>query len=301
LEHWQVTYVTAGTTVVMWLRGVEQQREKVAGVPQWHVESRFKERESIERKIARKRECLPHYSLSDMNDLMGVRVIVESVSCARSLAKLLKHYQPFEIGGKECFTDTPRADGYRGIHFVLRVPNRLPPPSGHDQLLEVSVELQIRSILQHQWSVLSHSDFYKQISEIPLALLARMRSLSEILHSAEVESDQLRRGRVLDECSNLIRLRLRGRVLEQLVSEGVNPREIGEKALHLLEFDQQLRRTLVSEGEEQRRGFEALESLARNSEDPSSDVLLREDLRQILRRVRAVVDPLLANVPNAVI
>jgi hypothetical protein len=227
-----------------------------------------------------------------MTDLFGVRVIVESAACARSLSRLVEDTQPFQVHTTEDFLEQARPDGYRGIHFVFRVPPRLPGRRGRSAPSTVAVECQVRTILQHQWSVLSHSEFYKHLGEIPGGLLARMRALSEILECAEVESEELRRGRVLDESLDLLRFRMRGSVIERLSDGRTDGRGVGIQALYLLEIEQQLRRTLVSDGDIQARGMETLEGLVGRGCPEELDTGTRGDLAEMLRQVRAVVQPL---------
>jgi hypothetical protein len=184
----------------------------------------------------------------------------------------------------ESFLDAPREDGYRGIHLILNVASDAPAPE------TIPVELQIRTILQHQWSVLSHSEFYKQVAEIPQSMLLRMRALGEILNCAEIESDQLRRSRIADECSRTLR-DLLAETFERLSAGPRDADMIGRLGLHLLEFDRKLRRTIVSAGDRELRAFGALESLAQRDEIPGGDPEAARQLAEIVRRVRIVVLP----------
>jgi ppGpp synthetase/RelA/SpoT-type nucleotidyltranferase len=285
-------YEAAGQTLQTWLEAVERERQRLPGTPKWHIESRLKSWGSIEHKLARKRRERPGYSIGDMTDLYGVRVIVESSACGRSLGALVKAHDGFALKEEEDFMTVRRADGYRGLHMILGVAPGLPARRGQHAPARVFIELQIRTILQHQWSVLSHSEFYKQLSEIPPGLLARMRGLSEILECAEIESEQLRRGRALDECSTRLRRRLRGKVIERLALEETDARETGLQALYLLELEQLVRRTLVSDGDEQRRALDALETLVESPRPHGAGDDDRAELSDVVRRVRAVAYPL---------
>lgn len=224
------------------------------------------------------------YGLADITDLVGVRVVVEGRACAAHMSSIVR--QMFTVREADCedFLDTPRTDGYRGIHLILDI------ESDAANRTAIPVELQVRTILQHQWSVLSHSEFYKQVAEIPQSMLLRMRSLGEILHCAEIESDQLRRGRIADECARILRDLLAG-TIERLALAPDGAAALGQFGLHLLEFDRKLRRTLVSTGDRERRAFDALESLAEADQLPGSDPDAARRLAEIVRRVRIVVMP----------
>ena len=167
------------------LEGLDARRRQIRDDrPKWLVTGRDKPRERIEEKLVRKRLARPDYREEDLTDLAGVRVVVESVECAERLAELVRRHPTFvwDEANSESFIARPRADGYRGIHLILRVRSLLPEQP------EVPVELQIRTILQHHWSELSRSEFYKKLELIPPMLLERMRTLGNVLAAAEAES-----------------------------------------------------------------------------------------------------------------
>jgi ppGpp synthetase/RelA/SpoT-type nucleotidyltranferase len=281
-------YHDAGNRVCRELEALEGRRRAYFGgyvdAP-WTITMRVKDDASISAKLQRKREQgRASYDLANLTDIVGVRAIVESRACAIHLAAIARRVFVAREADCEDFIDTPRADGYRGLHLILNVDPGAPTPG------TIPVELQIRTILQHQWSVLSHSEFYKKVAEIPQSMLLRMRALSEILNCAEIESDQLRRGRIADESSRTLRDLLVGTV-EQLAKRPPDAGAIGRLGLHLLEFDRKLRRTLVSSGDRELRAFGALESLAERDEIPGADPEAARHLAEIVRRVRIVVMP----------
>jgi len=278
--------IDAGQIVVQTLRTIAARQRSTHGVVPWTIETRVKEWQSIEAKIERKKKVDPIYAFERITDLVGVRVVVESAGSARALAHYLRCHAVFEIvdGRSEDFSTTPRQDGYRGIHLMLLVEGRLPPK------LKYSVELQIRTILQHQWSILSYSEFYKKLSEIPPSLLARMRALSDILNCAEIESEELRCTRVLDECSVELREQLSTSVLERLDSAGIDPQVIGKAALKLLELERQVRRALVSDGDSRRRAYEAICELIKDPLLVDGNQGLAKSVENVAERVRAIVE-----------
>jgi ppGpp synthetase/RelA/SpoT-type nucleotidyltranferase len=281
-------YVNVAARVQTALAGLEERRREYFGEhadARWVLTSRVKAAASIAAKLERKRrQGKAGYGAADLTDVVGVRVVVEGRACAGQVAAFMRAMFPVREPDCEDFLDTPRGDGYRGIHLILDVvpdaATRTPIP----------VELQVRTILQHQWSVLSHSEFYKQVAEIPQSMLLRMRALSEILNCAEIESDQLRRSRISDECSRTLR-DLLADTMERLSQRPDHAEQLGSLGLHLLEFDRKLRRTLVSTGDRERRAFGALESLADPREIPGGDLGIARQLAEIVKRVRIVVMP----------
>lgn len=287
-ELWPVDreyYQLAGTRVHDTIESISVQRARIQHLPGWLVtRPRLKTDNSIREKLTRKRARRPDYSATTLTDLVGVRAIVESTKAAKELAAFIRRNRLFDVREKDSeeFIEVPRADGYRGVHMVLDV-----KVASIKQVI-VPVELQIRTILQHHWSELSHSEFYKTVRDIPAHLLVRMRALSEVLNCAEIESDHLRRERILDECQRAVLGTLRVDVLENLSDGGGGKaREVGLIALEFLEFDKQLRQALVSEGPVQEVSLEAMDALTKLGErrgDCAAPVL-----RRVSDRVRAFV------------
>ena len=99
------------------------------------VEAREKHLYSIYRKMQRKRT-----SLSEIVDVYGLRVIVESVDhCYRALGVVHGAYRPMPGRFKD-YIAIPRANGYQSLHTTLFGPNGLP------------IEAQIRTRDMHRVS-----------------------------------------------------------------------------------------------------------------------------------------------------
>jgi hypothetical protein len=91
-------------------------------------------------------------ALSTMQDIAGCRAVLEGIENAESFAKSIRLELAYklspgaEFGGKN-YIETPKSDGYRSIHFVVRYK--------HPTIAKLKarrVEIQIRSLLQHQWA-----------------------------------------------------------------------------------------------------------------------------------------------------
>ena len=174
--HDRQYYECAANYVVMAINGLSRLRSDRSMAPQWLVNYRVKSDASVEEKVSRKRRFRPDYDASRLTDIAGVRVIVESCCVAKLLADHIRTSKMFHVQEKDSeeFVDAPRSDGYRGIHLILAVPVKL------ENERTVYVQLQVRTVLQHQWAELSHCDFYKSVDDIPPMLLSSMRALSGI-------------------------------------------------------------------------------------------------------------------------
>jgi putative GTP pyrophosphokinase len=92
-------------------------------------------------------------NLTQMQDIGGVRAVVNSIEDVYKLAKEYResHFE-HELIVERDYIKNPRReyiDGYRSLHLIYRYRNRYPPGKEYNGLL---VELQIRTKRQHAWA-----------------------------------------------------------------------------------------------------------------------------------------------------
>ena len=88
--------------------------------------------------------------LARMQDIGGLRAIVDTVSHVRELEKLYREPTPsfrHQLVSSKDYIGQPKTDGYRSVHLVYRYQNARTPAYNGLQL-----ELQLRSRLQHAWA-----------------------------------------------------------------------------------------------------------------------------------------------------
>ncbi len=113
------------------------------------VAQRLKRMPTIIDKLKR----YPNMKLSTMQDIGGVRAVMNSVNDVYQLAssykeKAIKKQFPHELIDEKDYIQEPRnEDGYRSIHLIFKYLNNQNP-----QYDGLRVELQIRSKLQHTWA-----------------------------------------------------------------------------------------------------------------------------------------------------
>lgn len=118
---------------------------KAAGIKNAIVAQRLKRTPSIIAKLER----FPDMQLDRMQDIGGVRAVLDSVDEVRKIHKSLvagRHKHSPVIPPKDYITH-PKQDGYRGIHQVFKYST-----TRHEELEGMLVEVQIRTKLQHYWA-----------------------------------------------------------------------------------------------------------------------------------------------------
>lgn len=125
-------------------------REKVGGYKDAIVAQRLKRLPTIIDKLKR----YPSMSLSRMQDIGGVRGIVNSIEQVRELQKQYQDKRRFthELVNEKDYIANPKSDGYRGVHLVYRYNNTLARNSKATHYKGLLLELQLRTKLQHTWA-----------------------------------------------------------------------------------------------------------------------------------------------------
>lgn len=110
------------------------------------VARRLKRMPSIIGKLQR----YPQMSLTRMQDIAGVRVIVDSIEDVTALHTALKDRKRSRhalVLPPSNYIKNPKVDGYRSLHQVFRYDSTQYP-----ELNGLRIELQIRTRLQHAWA-----------------------------------------------------------------------------------------------------------------------------------------------------
>ncbi len=119
-------------------------RGKLATISGAHADTagRVKRIGSIRKKLRR-----APYSLADMQDLAGVRAILDSMEEVRRVEAWFREGKRADrLSRCDDYIDVPKASGYRSVHLVQRYDGNSAPHQG------MKVEIQIRTRLQHIWA-----------------------------------------------------------------------------------------------------------------------------------------------------
>ena len=124
------------------------------------ISSRLKRLETVRHKLRR----LRHFQLSELQDIGGLRAVVDTPEQAAQVAdRLTTSAGPrFRLKKTDDYIYTkPKASGYRSIHKVFSYEADVP---GQSHLRGLKFEVQIRSRLQHVWATANEAvgTFIKQ-------------------------------------------------------------------------------------------------------------------------------------------
>ncbi len=139
LSHWRSCHAYPVNTFQATLRS---RLKKVCNSPL--VAQRLKRTPSILKKL----QMNPGMQMARMQDIGGLRAVVENLSQVRKLQELYcSNNLAHQLIGIDDYIEQPKQSGYRSLHLIYKYKN--PRNSIYDGLC---IELQIRTKLQHAWA-----------------------------------------------------------------------------------------------------------------------------------------------------
>lgn len=185
-EEFLDPYVQTVGELKIKLRGVRKQYlKKGLYSPIEFVTGRVKRHESIIKK-ARLRGYTQE-NLSEMEDLAGIRVMVQFVDDVWDVLELLRKRRDFKIIEERDYINNQKASGYRSYHVIIEYP--IDTIDGY-QL--VNAEIQIRTLAMNFWATIEHSLNYKYGGSIPDAVKNRLTNAAREAAQLDAEMGAIR-------------------------------------------------------------------------------------------------------------
>lgn len=156
------------------------------------LESRTKSVVSFEQKIARPGKAYSN-PLAEISDLSGVRVVVTTLSDMKRVADLIAQELTIDSGRSinKAASLAPDQFGYLSQHFIVAIPSGRLAMTEWKEFGGLTAEIQVRTELQHTWSIVHHPLDYKAASDIPTLLRRRLFRLSALFELADQELDAI--------------------------------------------------------------------------------------------------------------
>lgn len=124
--------------------------------PIHYMESRIKSPKSLFDKMRKKGFDITMSNVQRITDIAGIRVVCSYTQDIYYLYDLIQRSECFKIVRERDYIKKPKPNGYRSLHIVVIVPVHL-----SEGMLELPVEIQIRSIAMDLWASLEHELRYK--------------------------------------------------------------------------------------------------------------------------------------------
>lgn len=163
---------------------------KQKGIKAHQIQTRVKNRDSLEKKILAKQK---YEFLDDITDIVGIRIITYFEDEVDKVAKVVE--EEFDID-RENSVDKREIDtdrfGYRSLHYVASLKKNRTILSEYSDFETFKFEFQIRSILQHSWAEIEHDLGYKGAAEIPSSVKRSFYRVAALLEQADIEFVKLK-------------------------------------------------------------------------------------------------------------
>lgn len=185
-EEFLDPYVQTVGELKIKLRGVRKQYQKRNIYPPIEfVTGRVKRLDSIQKKV-KKRGYKPS-QIIEMEDIAGIRIMVQFVENIYDVLEILHRRQDFEIIEERDYINNQKESGYRSYHVIIKYPIDI--IDGHQEVL---AEIQIRTLAMNFWATIEHSLNYKYEGEIPTDIRDRLSRTAEIAYALDREMSNIR-------------------------------------------------------------------------------------------------------------
>lgn len=164
---------------------------QAAGIQPASLSGRAKSIESFRAKVAKK-----HYSepLEEITDLAGVRVVCHYESDAAKVADAIRAgFNVIDHVDKTLGLGVDKM-GYGGAHFIVTLGSGY-SGARYKEISDLRCEIQVRTVLQDAWAMISHQLSYKNEQSVPPRLQRDLNSVSALLEIAQRTFDSVREQR----------------------------------------------------------------------------------------------------------
>ena len=148
------------------------------------VEHRIKTESSLEGKLYKSGDY--YQKLTDLYDLIGARIICYFNDGVYAIGKEIEKHFDVDYKKSSDKKEVMKADrfGYLSLHYICKLKKEDGYP---DNLTDIMVEIQIRTILQHAWAAIVHDLGYKNEFGVPREVTREFARLAGLLEIADDE------------------------------------------------------------------------------------------------------------------
>ncbi|KGX92705.1 GTP pyrophosphokinase [Pontibacillus halophilus JSM 076056 = DSM 19796] len=180
-------YTQAVDELKVKLKGMRAQYEyESMHSPIEFVTGRVKPITSILEKARRK--DIPYADLEHhIQDIAGLRVVVQFVDDIRTVVQMLRSRNDFDIIEEKDYISRKKESGYRSYHVIISYP--VETIHGEKKLL---AEIQIRTLAMNFWATNEHSLNYKYSGQMPSEVKTRLKKAAEAAFQLDEEMSKIR-------------------------------------------------------------------------------------------------------------
>lgn len=154
-----------------------------------YIKSRIKSPESIVKKLKRHGlESTIDNMIHRVNDIAGIRIVCSFTSDIYQIAEMIGKQNDLTVISVKDYIKHPKESGYKSYHMLISVPIFL-----SDSVVDIRVEIQIRTIAMDFWASLEHKIYYKFEGNAPDYISKELRECAGIVSDLDAKMLQLNR------------------------------------------------------------------------------------------------------------
>lgn len=123
----------------------------------------------------------------DMQDIAGVRVMVQFVDDVEEVLEIIRQRKDMQIVHERDYITNMKTSGYRSYHVVIEYP--VDTINGNKIVL---AEIQIRTLSMNFWATIEHSLNYKYKGNFPEEIKKRLEVTAKIAYQLDEEMRKIR-------------------------------------------------------------------------------------------------------------
>lgn len=169
-----VPYEQAIEELKIKLRGIRKEyRKRNEYSPIEFITGRVKELSSMLEKA--NKFNIPQDRLRfELEDIAGIRIMVQFVDDIWTVVKLIRGRQDMTVMYEKDYVTNVKPSGYRSYHMVLKYPVYMA-----EGIVDILVEIQIRTLAMNFWATAEHSLNYKYKQQIPENIRQKLKQSAE--------------------------------------------------------------------------------------------------------------------------
>ena len=146
-----------------------------------HVKTRIKTPESIVKKLRKYGyESTIENMVEYVKDIAGIRIICSFSSDIYRIAEMLANQNDIKVLYVKDYLKNPKPSGYKSYHMLVTVPIFL-----SDRIVDVKVEIQIRTVAMDFWASLEHKIHYKFEGNAPEYIRRELVECAEMVSNLD--------------------------------------------------------------------------------------------------------------------
>ena len=148
-----------------------------------YIKSRIKSPESIVKKLKRHGlDSTIDNMIHRINDIAGIRIVCSFTSDIYRIAEMIGKQNDLTVISLKDYIKHPKESGYKSYHMLVSVPIFL-----SDSVVDIRVEIQIRTIAMDFWASLEHKIYYKFEGNAPDYISKELRECAGIVSDLDAK------------------------------------------------------------------------------------------------------------------